>query len=149
MTAARITPPPVLLALSLGVAWLADRARPLPLFPTPQRAVGIVIVAIAVACVVATLLLMRRHQTPIEPWHEPRHLLTTGPFRISRNPIYVSLIVVALGAALIANSLWFLAAAALLVVLLDVLIIRNEERMAERVFGGEYDAYRRRVRRWL
>lgn len=92
---------------------------------------------------------MKRQQTTVEPGHTPSRLVTTGPFRFSRNPLYLSLLFIAAGLAIAANSLWFALAALLLFLLLDRLVVRGEEAMIGRAFGDEYVRYRSHVRRWL
>ena len=92
---------------------------------------------------------MRQSHTPVEPWKTPVQLVTSGPFRFSRNPIYVMFILVLISIGIAANSIWFLAASPLLVLLLDRVVITREEAWLEELFGSEYTSYKSRVRRWL
>ena len=83
------------------------------------------------------------------PTNEPTNsLVFKGPFRFSRNPIYLSMVSLLLGVGIWTNSLWFIGLAALVVVLLFWGVISREERYLERMFGEEYLNYKRRVRRW-
>lgn len=97
----------------------------------------------------AALLLMTKADTPIEPGHEPVVLVTSGPFRITRNPLYVTLVLVHAAVAVMVNSWWIAFGAALLVFLIDRLVVRKEEVMISARFGAVFDAYRARVRRWV
>ncbi len=72
-----------------------------------------------------------------------------GPYRFSRNPIYVALSLLHLGVAFWVDSVWLLATLAVTFVFMNVGVIAREERYLEKKFGEEYRGYRRRVRRWL
>jgi protein-S-isoprenylcysteine O-methyltransferase Ste14 len=92
---------------------------------------------------------MKRHRTPIEPGQIPARLVTTGPFRFSRNPLYLALLLVLAGLAVMGNSLWLGLGTGVLLLLLDRLVVRREEAAIRRTFGPEYSAYVTRVRRWF
>ncbi|HUP63306.1 MAG TPA: isoprenylcysteine carboxylmethyltransferase family protein [Thermoanaerobaculia bacterium] len=148
----KIVPPPVLFLLCLIAGAIVHRRRPLELAPYPFVAgvmVGCVLLSIAAIIGGWALRDMRSHRTPIEPWEDPRQLVTSGPFRVTRNPLYVTLVTVLLAIAVMVNSLWLIASAALLVILLDRIIIVREEAILGRTFGVDYDDYKRRVRRWI
>jgi protein-S-isoprenylcysteine O-methyltransferase Ste14 len=72
-----------------------------------------------------------------------------GPFRLSRNPIYVALVASLMALAISFDSLWYLLAALTLLLVLDLGVVRAEERYLGERFGAPYAAYRARVRRWL
>ena len=85
--------------------------------------------------------------------HEPNGvasaLLTTGPFRWTRNPLYLALSCCLAGFGFLLDSAWLLGLTPLLILLLDRLVIVREEVRLRTQFGNEYVAYARRVRRWL
>ena len=82
--------------------------------------------------------------------HKPSHaVVTSGPFRFSRNPMYVGLVMVTLGAAMIANTVWILILLVPAVLILDRGVIIREEAYLARKFGDPYLGYCRNVRRWL
>jgi protein-S-isoprenylcysteine O-methyltransferase Ste14 len=83
------------------------------------------------------------------PWKQPGRLVANGPFRFSRNPVYVSLAIMYLGLSVALNTLWPLAFLAFAIVIIDREIILEEERFLQRRFGEEYLAYKVRVRRWI
>lgn len=95
------------------------------------------------------LWLFARHDTGLLPGQPTRAMIEEGPYRLSRNPLYVGLLVLYLGVVLLAPSVWALVVfpAAVLLVLLGA--IRPEERFLHERFGAPYDDYRSRVRRWL
>jgi protein-S-isoprenylcysteine O-methyltransferase Ste14 len=96
-----------------------------------------------------SLWLFHRHQTGLLPGQATHTMIEEGPYRLSRNPLYVGLLALYLGLALLAPTFWGLALfpAAVLLVLWGA--IRPEERFLHQRFGASYDRYARRVRRWL
>lgn len=144
--------PAVLLVLALTAAAVMQAHVPMSL-GMPSFAVGMIagslMLLVAVAIAGSAMATMRRHRTTIEPGQRPTSLVTSGVFARTRNPIYLAMLLIVIAIGLMTNGLWFLAAAALLMVVLDRLVIRWEERTIETLFGEEYLAYRRRVRRWL
>lgn len=92
---------------------------------------------------------LRRRGTTVNPAGAPSFLIETGPYRRSRNPIYLALTAAYLGATLALGSLWVLAFLAVPLWLLDRRIIPFEEAQLETAFGDAYRRYRDRVPRWL
>ncbi|MFW5474371.1 methyltransferase family protein [Knoellia sp. CPCC 206450] len=95
------------------------------------------------------LLLFARHRTGLLPGQATRRILSDGPFARSRNPLYVGLLALHLGIALVAPSAWALLLLPASAALLHWGAIRPEERFLTATFGDEYTAYAARVRRWL
>ena len=148
----RIIPPPLLFLFCALLALLPTYFFPFPL-GRYSRMTGIY-AAVALTVAAAALGLsavreMNRSHTPVEPWKTPVRLVTSGPYRFSRNPIYVTFVLILVAIGIAANSAWFLAAALLGLILLDRLVIRREEALLQGLFGEDYAAYRTRVRRWL
>ena len=96
-----------------------------------------------------SLLTFRRKRTTPEPNGVATALLTSGPFRWTRNPLYLCLSSLLVWFGLMLDSAWVLALTALLVLLLDRLVIRREEARLRAQFGGDFETYVLRVRRWL
>lgn len=92
---------------------------------------------------------MRRLGTPIEPGLIPVRLVTSGPFRFTRNPLYVAQLLVLAGLATMVNSAWLAFGTGVLLLLLDRLVVAREEAVNTRTFGTQFTAYASRVRRWL
>jgi protein-S-isoprenylcysteine O-methyltransferase Ste14 len=95
------------------------------------------------------LVVFFRIRTAIMPIRPASHLVASGPYRFSRNPMYVGLSVLYLGLALLFNVVWPIVLLPLVVFALYHLVIRREERYLADAFGDAYAAYRQRVRRWL
>lgn len=143
-------PPPVvpLLGLALGVA--AGRIWPLPFLPVgPAATVGRAITAASVALFVWAVATMLAGRASLPPHLPTNALVVHGPYRFSRNPIYLAMVVLLVGMGVATNNAWFLLLAVAGWWLLRQGVILREESYLERKFGAEYAAYRAAVRRWL
>jgi protein-S-isoprenylcysteine O-methyltransferase Ste14 len=142
--------PPVLLMASLAVGFLLRWLAPLPvLTPTTSVVIGPVIVALSFGIFFWAVGTMLRGHASV-PTNKPTDaIVTVGPFRFSRNPIYLSMILLHIGVGAWTQSLWFFVLAAISVGLLTWGVISREERYLERKFGDEYLSYKSRVRRWI
>jgi protein-S-isoprenylcysteine O-methyltransferase Ste14 len=96
-----------------------------------------------------SLWLFAHHETGLLPGQATTSMIESGPYRLSRNPLYVGLLTLYLGAALLVQTTWALALFPLAVLLVHWGAIRPEERFLHERFGSSYDDYTRRVRRWL
>lgn len=145
-----LLPPPLLYLGAFLLAWLLKQGWPLP-FPDGawNRWLGFPLLAAGLVFNAWGAWTMLRARTPINPYRPVTSLLTNGPFRISRNPLYVGLDLVYLGVALVTENLWTLLFLAPLLVVLHHGVVRREERHLEARFGDEYRHYRREVRRYL
>jgi protein-S-isoprenylcysteine O-methyltransferase Ste14 len=96
-----------------------------------------------------SLMLFGRHETGLLPGQPTQTMIEEGPYRLSRNPLYVGLLALYVALALLGPTLWGLVLfpAAVLLVLWGAIL--PEERFLHERFGAQYDAYARRVRRWL
>jgi len=95
------------------------------------------------------LVVMGRRGTGLLPGRASTVILDRGPFGLSRNPLYVGLLVASAGAALLAGSFWAVLALPIEWALLRWGAVLPEERYLSAKFAGSYDDYRARVRRWL
>lgn len=110
----------------------------------------------AVACVVgwfviflSAFLTFRRAHTSLIPNRPATAFVETGPYRFTRNPMYVSMAVLYLGATLATNSWWPIVLLPVVLLVVDRRVIAREERYLASAFPVEYPAYTARVRRWL
>ncbi|MEI8298522.1 MAG: isoprenylcysteine carboxylmethyltransferase family protein [Pseudomonadota bacterium] len=145
-------PPPLLALLAAIAMWALDHWWPATaLVPAAYARVGLLPAAMGVAIVLTAMRLFRRAGTTISPLspQNSSHLVTTGLFSRSRNPMYVGLTCVLVGYAigLGTASPWLMPPVFLAAI--TWLQIFPEERALRRLFGVEYDAYCRKVRRWL
>jgi protein-S-isoprenylcysteine O-methyltransferase Ste14 len=142
--------PPVWLAGFLAMAWLLDRGLPLveafgPLF----RVLGLVLILAALGLIGWSALWFWRKKTTIEPHHTPSALIVEGPYRLSRNPIYLGLLALLVGYVMWLGSLSPAILPFAFFRVLTARFIEPEEEGLRRLFGAEAHAYLSRTRRWL
>jgi protein-S-isoprenylcysteine O-methyltransferase Ste14 len=144
-----VRPPLVFLAslvsgAALTVAWS------LPFVPPALRLpVGGLLVAMAAALFSYSIKQFRMAGTPV-PGNKPTTaIVRAGPYRFSRNPIYLAFFALHLGLAIWANSLWLMATLSATVAIIAVVVVPREERYLTGRFGAEYLEYKASVRRWL
>ena len=143
-------PPPLFFILGFLAGYIVHRLYPVSLLPRHAgRLPGIVLVAAGVALIADFVMRFRQAGTTIRPDQASSALVTTGPFRYSRNPAYLAWVVIYLGATLLLNSWWPLLILPMAMLSLQQYAIRREEAFLEQKFGEEYRAYKQRVRRWL
>lgn len=92
---------------------------------------------------------MHNSNTPVPADEPTTPIVEQGPFRFSRNPTYLAILLLHIGVGIWANSLWFLGLAALSAMLLSWGVISREEQYLEQKFGADYLSYKGRVRRWI
>lgn len=146
----RIWPPVALGApLFVGVVITVSIGDPFRLGSVAARAIGWALVVGFMAWNGYALWVMARARTALLPGGSTRVLLDRGPFGVSRNPLYLGLIVLDLGLALLWPSTWALMLVPVGVVGLRWGAILPEERYLSAKYGADYDDYKRRVHRWL
>lgn len=145
-----ILPPAPYAAALVGGWWLDRHVHALPLeLGAAGGVLGGLIVAIGLVLFGWTAATLWRHHTTVNPYKAASTLCTDGPFRFSRNPIYLGDWFLLVGISLLLKTLWPLLFAPLIWLLLRYGVIRHEEAHLEARFGDAYRAYRARVRRWL
>jgi protein-S-isoprenylcysteine O-methyltransferase Ste14 len=138
----------IFLLLGAGASWALGWPR--LGWPPAHEKVGTAIFFIGCIPPVWAFLLFRHEGTEIDPTSDANHaLVVRGPYRFSRNPMYLGLIVVALGTAILVGCWPMLAAPVAVFLTANYVHIPYEEAKMRRQFGGEYDAYVGRVRRWV
>lgn len=142
-----VRPPRVYLA-AIVTGVLLELAMPLPFLPRPMAA-GVLLVVAALALLWYSVALFRAAGTPVPARKPTTAIVQSGPYRFSRNPIYLAYSLFQLGIAIWMNSLWLLATLGMAVALMHFIVVRREEEYLERRFGVEYLRYKASVRRWL
>jgi protein-S-isoprenylcysteine O-methyltransferase Ste14 len=141
-------PPPIIAALVMGMAWLLDRVWTLQVGP-PAVALGGMVIFLAIGLAGWAVLALVKAGNDPRPDRPDAAMVETGPYRRSRNPIYLGLLLGATGLALIWGTLWAWLGVAVLHGVLDRLVIAKEEAYLSGRFGAAYEAYKARVRRWM
>jgi len=142
--------PPIVYAVAVFSGLVFDYCWPIGL---PLGIAGPVLGFLALVAAVTLFILTQREfrsaHTPLPGNRPTTSVVQTGPFRISRNPIYVAFSLLGISVALWTNSLWVLVALGLAAGVMQFVVIPREERYLEDKFGAEYSAYKSSVRRWL
>ncbi|WP_067814863.1 methyltransferase family protein [Nocardia inohanensis] len=143
-------PPPLYYAAALAGGALLDQVIALPVGGRPATAIiGGVAAALGLAFTFSGVAAVIRHRTTIVPHRPVAHLITTGVYRLSRNPMYTGLAVAVTGCALLMGTWWPILLLPVTLVLITFLVIRPEERYLTARFDREYLDYRTAVRRWI
>ena len=145
-----IAPPPLIYAGALAIGLLANRLYPIAFLPRGlSRVLGWPLIVGGPVVGSLGLREMKRADTNVDPREPTTAIVTGGPYRYTRNPLYLSMTLIYAGITALANAL---PAALLLPVVLHIMrrgVIEREERYLERKFGDEYLDYKARVRRWI
>ncbi len=96
-----------------------------------------------------SVVLVRGSGQAENPWKPTTEVIQRGPFRLTRNPMYLQMVLGSIGFGILLSNLWVLILTPLGAWVLQQFAIKPEERYLERKFGEQYLAYKRRVRRWL
>jgi protein-S-isoprenylcysteine O-methyltransferase Ste14 len=146
-------PPPFLFVIAFLAGVAIDRwIAPLSLAGARSRpliAAGWLMLLAGLAVTLWGLATFRMARTAIIPNRPARTIVASGPYRFSRNPMYVGVTALYVGLALLVNDAWPLLLLPLVLAALYTFVIRREERYLSSAFGTEYQEYCRRVRRWL
>lgn len=143
-------PPPLMYAAPLVIGIALNLVWPIKLVPTSTALiVGGSIALLSFPLGFPAFRALQRSRTSVIPMRPTTAIVTGGPYRFTRNPIYLSLFILYAGLAVIANSPWSLLLLLAVVGMIHYTIILPEERYLEHTFGEEYLAYKRKVRRWL
>jgi len=142
--------PPLVVLASLVSGAMLNVPWPLPFVPHALRLpVGCLLVAMAAALFSYSIRQFRMAGTPV-PGNKPTTAIVRGgPYRLSRNPIYLAFFALHLGLAIWVNSLWLVATLVATVAIIAVVVVPREERYLTERFGPEYLEYKASVRRWL
>jgi protein-S-isoprenylcysteine O-methyltransferase Ste14 len=145
-------PPPFVYALGILAGWLIDRRWRWAIteHPAPWRTlVAWALVLVWFVLFVSAVARFRRAATSIVPNKPVSAFVVSGPYRFTRNPMYVSLAALYLGAALFLDSWWPVVLLPFVLIVIQRAVIAREERYLRERFPVEYPAYCSRVRRWL
>ena len=141
----RIFPPAIhLVAIALG--FLLQWAAPVPIGGT--RIPGYLLVALALALMIWSVIVMSRAGTTPNPTRPTTALVTHGPFRLTRNPMYLAWEILIVGVGVAAHAPWVILMAVPAAFVTRRLVIDKEERYLAAKFGPEYQDYKTHVRRW-
>jgi protein-S-isoprenylcysteine O-methyltransferase Ste14 len=142
--------PPLIYLAAIGIGWLLELVLPAPFIPGAVAVpLGLLLAALGVALFFFSVGKFHAAGTPV-PGNKPTvAIVRSGPYRFSRNPIYLAFSLLQLGLAIGLNSLWLIATLIPAHAVMAWIVVPREELYLERTFGAEYLAYKNSVRRWI
>lgn len=147
-------PPPVAAIITIIAGFGFGQVFPLLpnlVLPTPMRywAGGAIIVAAIAVFGYWPISLFRKTEQNVTPWSDTPEIIVAGPYKFTRNPMYLMMLLVCAGFSVILAEIWILILTPVLAMVLYLIAIKHEEKYLEEKFGDSYRAYRNTVRRWL
>ncbi|MEE8505854.1 MAG: isoprenylcysteine carboxylmethyltransferase family protein [Kiloniellales bacterium] len=145
-----VAPPPLIYAAGLLLGLALDSLFPIAVLPDmAQYVAGLVLIGAGILIAISVLRRFKRAGTNLDVRKPTTAIVTTGPFRYSRNPAYVALSLLYAGIGIAADSPWVLGLLIPILVVMHFGVILREERYLERKFGEDYLRYKHSIRRWL
>jgi protein-S-isoprenylcysteine O-methyltransferase Ste14 len=143
--------PPIAWALAVAVGLALNWLMPLPFMPDalPAGWLGGAVFVVTLALLAWAIATMTRAGSNVPTNMPTTTIVDTGPYRFTRNPIYLALFLGLVGLAIAFDSLWLLALLVPFALVIRYGVVAREESYLERKFGDRYRQYRSRVRRWL
>ena len=144
-------PPPVIFIVFLVLSSALHWGLPMhvtSMYQWIRFPIGGHLLFVAGVMAIQSFRLMRNNNTPIDFNKPTTTIVTKGPFRFTRNPLYLSLLMLYLGIAILVNSLWFFPFLLWMFIVFNA-IAKKEESYLEDRFGDAYMKYKSKVRRWL
>ena len=145
--------PPIIYSTAIAISVLLNALYPLPWFGQAMSAIllvlGSVMIVAFVVLNISAIRVMHRAGTTVRLDRGTDHLVTDGPFSLTRNPLYLAGTMLVLGIGLVSGIAWFLLLAILAAFTVQKVTIEREERHLQARFGETYLDYSRRVRRWI
>lgn len=150
-SAAISIPPPVFFFACLGCSLLLEYFFPihLSISPIPRVIVGSVFILISGYFAVSAFIVLSKHKTPFGTTKPTIKIVTEGAYRFSRNPLYLSLLLLMLGIAVLTFSPWLFLTIPILYILFLFKAVKPEESYLSQKFGQEYLDYKAKVKRWI
>jgi len=145
----KLAPPIVYLGLGLiGVGM--EYVIPLSIgIDSPSNYLGVGVIIVSIVSIGFMFKLFKRYETEPDPWKTTSKIITTGPYKYSRNPVYIFACGVPIGLGIAFNTYWALFAFIPALIIVYYTAVKKEEKYLETKFGQEYLDYKAKVRRWL
>ena len=115
----------------------------------PSNLIGFLFFVIGTVLNIWTDQLFKKVNTTVKPFEKPSTLILKGPFKISRNPMYLGMALLLVGAGFILGSITSFIGTIMFIIAMEVRFIPTEEKFMFEQFGEEFEAYKKKVRRWL
>ncbi len=147
-----LIPPPLLFFACLGIGIILEflfPSRPFNLPWIPRIIAGCILFLISGLLVLGAFIPLHRNKTPFNPSKPTVRIVREGSFRFSRHPMYLSLLLLLGGGAVLFCSIWLFIMIPILFIAFEFTAVRPEEKYLSEKFGGEYLDYKASVRRWI
>ncbi len=148
MSWSRFLLPPILTILCIALSFFTSQYLGGNI-PMTTHWFGYIIIIIAVFNIARTLRMIWLNKTMINAFKDPSHFIKTGPFKYSRNPIYLGLLMILIGFGFVIGSFSSFIGAIIFFIITDMWSVPFEEKRLSKIFGEEYVEYKSKVRRWL
>jgi protein-S-isoprenylcysteine O-methyltransferase Ste14 len=144
-----ITPPVYLFVVIVAMVVLHFLFPGINVIVFPWKLLGVLPLAIGIIINLVADKTFKEHTTTVKPLEASTSLITTGVFRITRNPMYLGFVLILLGIAIFLGSLTPYVVVLVFVIFIDTVFIKYEEKKLEGIFGQTWLDYRKEVRRWI
>jgi protein-S-isoprenylcysteine O-methyltransferase Ste14 len=142
--------PPQIAFIALVIGTLLHALSPISWRIIPAVPfIAILLLSVGAVLAVWAIAIFRNQRTPVYPTTTPTTLVTSGPFKFTRNPMYLGITSILIALVFLLGSLPMLVAPVLFLLVMNLYYLPFEEAKMEKLFGETYNDYRQRVRRWL
>ncbi|HLD25029.1 MAG TPA: isoprenylcysteine carboxylmethyltransferase family protein, partial [Patescibacteria group bacterium] len=143
-------PPPLLLLIAIAFSYGVSLLFPgLQFGGSSTNLLGFLLIGIGAWLFLWAKKSLTKHKTTLRPRGKPSSLISTGPYGISRNPIYLGFLLISIGTALLFANVLAFVGPIIFFIFISTFVIPLEEDMLTRVFGASYKSYRQSIRRWI
>lgn len=149
-TAGVIAPPPLIFLGCYLLGFVLERFYPTDVLAgSTVRPLGVTLITLALALATYAIFTMKRVGTSENPYKPSTSLVTNGPYKFTRNPMYLAFSLLYVGIAILLHMLWPFLTLPIAILTLHIGVITREERYLKKLFSEEYTEYCSQVRRWL
>jgi len=115
----------------------------------PLSYLGFIPIILGILINILTDNLFKKNGTTVKPYEKPSKLIIEGPFRISRHPMYLGMLFILIGIAILLGSILTITFPIIFFLIMEIIFIPHEEETMEKYFNTEYNSYKKKVRRWI
>ena len=145
-----IIKPPYIAITLLFLSWLADYLFPqFRVISGDYRYIGILILISGLSITFYSFFLFKKNKTPILPGQKPTFVVAEGPYKFTRNPMYLGVSIGLLGISIYFGNLLTFISPIIFFLAMNLFYIPREEKLMEQLFGKKYSDYKSKVRRWI
>ncbi len=145
----RIKPPYIALLL-LFLSWLVKKIFPKVNFiKNPYNNIGVYVFILGIFLMLWAFYHFKKNKTPIVPGQKPTFMVAQGPYKFTRNPMYLGVTIALFGAAIYFDNILSLLSPLTFFLIMNCYFVPFEEKLLGNIFGKQYLNYKKRVRRWI